>query len=223
MSGTQRFRTSGGRCSTGVVVLPWDVHRRGASERCRSLGVRRTRHGGRGPGAGHHPEASQPGNLRPGDRCLIMVATDGTPGSHTSRLHLRAAGNRGRWLIVEVPGDDDSLVVIERRSPDRRSVTGRWVTIVAMHGEGGGVDDRTMADVAEGMRSLLGVINDGRLTCAPASRHCCELSSYLARGIEKSPARPLESTRRSFEDSTSIIPPPRNRAVGLPLGPTPPP
>jgi hypothetical protein len=46
-----------------------------------------------------------------------MVATDGTPGPHTIRLHVRAAGNRERWLTVEVPEDDDSLVVIERQEP----------------------------------------------------------------------------------------------------------
>lgn len=40
-----------------------------------------------------------------------------------------------------------------------------------MAGEGGSVDDRTVAEVAVLMRRLLAAINAGELTCAPASRH----------------------------------------------------
>jgi hypothetical protein len=40
--------------------------------------------------------------------------------------------------------------------------------------EGGSVDDRTMAEVAVSMRSLLSAIVESRLTCPPASNHRLE-------------------------------------------------
>lgn len=43
-----------------------------------------------------------------------------------------------------------------------------------MRGEGGSVDDKTIAEVAVSMRSLLTAIVEGRLTCPPASRHRVE-------------------------------------------------
>lgn len=46
--------------------------------------------------------------------------------------------------------------------------------IHAMNGEGGGVDDVTVAEVATSMRRLLAAINAGELTCPPASRHRLE-------------------------------------------------
>ncbi|MGH3792718.1 MAG: hypothetical protein ACRDQ9_18370 [Pseudonocardiaceae bacterium] len=36
---------------------------------------------------------------------------------------------------------------------------------MAMSGEGGAVDDRTVAEVAKGMRALLAAIVEGRLEC----------------------------------------------------------
>jgi hypothetical protein len=41
-------------------------------------------------------------------------------------------------------------------------------------GEGGSVDDKTVAEVAVSMRCLLAAINAGQLTCPPASRHRLE-------------------------------------------------
>jgi hypothetical protein len=43
-----------------------------------------------------------------------------------------------------------------------------------MTGEGGSVDDRTVAEVAEGMWTLLAAVHDGRLECPPARRHRLE-------------------------------------------------
>jgi hypothetical protein len=40
-----------------------------------------------------------------------------------------------------------------------------------MTGEGGSIDDRTVAEVAGETRVLLDAITSGQLTCAPASRH----------------------------------------------------
>lgn len=38
-------------------------------------------------------------------------------------------------------------------------------------GEGGSVDDRTVAEVAASMRRLLGAIDVGELSCSPAYRN----------------------------------------------------
>lgn len=43
-----------------------------------------------------------------------------------------------------------------------------------MSGEGGSVDDKTVAEVVVSMRRLLTVINAGELTCPPANRHRLE-------------------------------------------------
>ncbi|MGH3692560.1 MAG: hypothetical protein ACRDRX_00895 [Pseudonocardiaceae bacterium] len=40
-----------------------------------------------------------------------------------------------------------------------------------MAGEGGSVDDRTVAEVAVLLRSLLAAITSGQLRCPPSSRH----------------------------------------------------
>lgn len=40
-----------------------------------------------------------------------------------------------------------------------------------MRGEGGSVDDRTVAEVAVSMRSLLAAIERGELSCSAAQRH----------------------------------------------------
>lgn len=56
-----------------------------------------------------------------------------------------------------------------------------------MAGEGGTVDDRTIAEVAVSMRSLLGAINSGQLTCSPASRHRME---GIVVALEAMAARP---------------------------------
>jgi hypothetical protein len=41
----------------------------------------------------------------------------------------------------------------------------------AMSGEGGSVDDRTVAEVAVSMRALLAAIDAGELSCSTAQRH----------------------------------------------------
>lgn len=41
-------------------------------------------------------------------------------------------------------------------------------TMRAMSGEGGSVDDKTIAEVAVSMRSLLNAVTSGQLTCQPA-------------------------------------------------------
>jgi hypothetical protein len=117
MSGAQWFRTSGGRTGAGVVVLPWTY----TGKEC-LVGAEAWVSGDHvveavAQGAPVDDKIATLGDLRPGDRCLIMVATDGTPGPHVIKLHVRAAGNRERFLTVEVPEDDDSLVVIERQEP----------------------------------------------------------------------------------------------------------
>lgn len=40
-----------------------------------------------------------------------------------------------------------------------------------MGGEGGSVDDKTVAEVAAGVRSLLAAIEAGELSCSAAQRH----------------------------------------------------
>jgi hypothetical protein len=111
------FRTSGGRTGAGVVVLPWiyvgDEVLVGAEAWVSGEHVMEV--AAQGPVI--TGELASLGDLRPGDKCLIMVATDGTPGPHVIKLHVKAAGDRERWLTVEVPEDDDSLVVIERPEP----------------------------------------------------------------------------------------------------------
>jgi hypothetical protein len=117
MSGTQWFRTSGGRCSSGVVVLPWTYIGAEPLNGAEAwvFGEHIMEVAAQGPIITE--KLASLGDLRPGDRCLIMVATDDTPGPQLIKLHLKAAGNRERWLTVEVPGNDDSLVVIERPEP----------------------------------------------------------------------------------------------------------
>ncbi len=57
----------------------------------------------------------------------------------------------------------------------------------AMSGEGGSVDDKTVAEVAVSMRSLLSAVTSGQLTCPPASRHRLE---GIVVALEAMSARP---------------------------------
>jgi hypothetical protein len=59
-------------------------------------------------------------------------------------------------------------------------------------GEGGSVDDRTVPEVAEGMRALFTVIVAGKLTCPLASRHRLEgdVVALEVRSPRISPVRP---------------------------------
>lgn len=111
------FAVQGARLSTGVVVLPMTY----AGEES-LIGAEAWVSGEHvveavGQGAAFTEKLAELGDLRPGDKCLIMVSLDGTPGAHTISLRIRAAGNRVRLMTVEVPGDDDSLVIIERPEP----------------------------------------------------------------------------------------------------------
>lgn len=47
-----------------------------------------------------------------------------------------------------------------------------------MAGEGGSVDDRTVPEVIEGLRSLMGAIDDGRIEATDAQR------AYLGGAVD---------------------------------------
>ncbi|HEY3689676.1 MAG TPA: hypothetical protein VGL46_05160 [Pseudonocardiaceae bacterium] len=52
-----------------------------------------------------------------------------------------------------------------------------------MSGEGGSVDDRTVAEVAVGMRTLLAAIGEGRLECPPARRYRLEGAAVALEAV----------------------------------------
>lgn len=56
-----------------------------------------------------------------------------------------------------------------------------------MSGEGGTVDDKTMAEVAVSMRRLLGAVAAGELTCPPASRHRLEGMVIVLEALSAGP------------------------------------
>jgi hypothetical protein len=66
-----------------------------------------------------------------------------------------------------------------------------------MSGVGGSVDDKTIAEVATSMRSLLAAINAGELTCPPASRHRLE---GMVIALEAMSARPQTTGFRQFPE-----------------------
>jgi hypothetical protein len=150
MSAQKWFQTSGGRRG-GVVVLPWTYV---GNEALTYVGNEALTYAEVWVSGEHVREVvaqgdvfteqmATLGDLRPGDRCLIMVATDGTPGPHTINLHVRASGHRERRLTVEVPDDDDSLIVIEHREPgpDREALTQRGPSWHERRGRFGGRQD----------------------------------------------------------------------------------
>jgi hypothetical protein len=47
-----------------------------------------------------------------------------------------------------------------------------------MSGEGGSVDDRTVPEIIEGLRSLIGAIDDGRIEATDAQR------AYLGGAVD---------------------------------------
>jgi hypothetical protein len=56
-----------------------------------------------------------------------------------------------------------------------------------MSGVGGSVDDKTIAEVAASMRTLLNAVTSGQLTCPPASKHRLE---GIVVALEAMSARP---------------------------------
>lgn len=62
-----------------------------------------------------------------------------------------------------------------------------------MSGEGGSVDDRTVAEVAVSMRRLLGAVTAGELTCPLASRHRLE---GIVVALEAMSSRPQTNVSR---------------------------
>ncbi|HEY3689675.1 MAG TPA: hypothetical protein VGL46_05155 [Pseudonocardiaceae bacterium] len=111
------FAVQGARLSTGVVVLPMvyagDEPLVGAEAWVSGEHVVEAI----GQGNVITDKLAELGDLRPGDKCLIMVSLDGAPGAHTISLRIRAAGDRVRLMTVEVPGGDGSLVITERPKP----------------------------------------------------------------------------------------------------------
>lgn len=61
-------------------------------------------------------------------------------------------------------------------------------------GEGGGVDDRTLVEVAASMRGLLAAIDAGEMSCTPAYRNRLQGAVVALEGVATgSPATPPHS------------------------------
>lgn len=56
-----------------------------------------------------------------------------------------------------------------------------------MAGEGGSVDDKTVAEVAQGMRAILTAVSEGRLECPPARRHRLEGAAVALEALAACP------------------------------------